>query len=272
MKLGIAMSTYDTNFGPIAFREGDNGEKLKKIAVIGYDGVDLFSHELKSDELKTLKNQLTSIGVEVGLFIPFFLAEMGVNFSHSDKDTRYKHIEVYKKQIDNGAFLGAKRMPIGFIRGNLEKGGSLTELKDRLADSLRIMSEYAADRGIFLCLEPVNRYEVNTLNGSIECVDFLNQYKLDKMRLLLDAYHMNIEDASMEDAIIYAGKKIGHFHASDSNRMSAGMGHVDFPSLLKILRKVDYDDYISIECIPHPDAYTASESGFNYLKKIIKEL
>ena len=81
------------------------------------------------------------------------------------------------------------------------------------------------------------------------------------VKLLLDAFHMNIEEVSIAAAIRQAGDLLGHFHAADSNRRAPGMGHVDYEEITTALHDVRYRGWLSAEVLPLPDDYSAARQA-----------
>jgi D-psicose/D-tagatose/L-ribulose 3-epimerase len=118
---------------------------------------------------------------------------------------------------------------------------------ERLVEALRPVAEYAGDHGVALALEPLNRYEtslINTAEQGLEVVDALDS---DALGLLLDTYHMNIEEKSPADAIRLAGSRLVHVHACGSDRGTPGADHLDWGAIAAALRDVDYEGQVSIE-------------------------
>ncbi|HDH06822.1 MAG TPA: sugar phosphate isomerase/epimerase, partial [Thermoproteales archaeon] len=88
------------------------------------------------------------------------------------------------------------------------------------------------------------------------------------LKLLLDTFHMNIEEPLIEESIKKAGKKIGHFHVADSNRLAPGMGHLDFKSIIGSLKETGYEGFLSAEVIIKPSLGVVLE----YTKKTLGHL
>jgi sugar phosphate isomerase/epimerase len=70
---------------------------------------------------------------------------------------------------------------------------------------------------------------------------------------------MNIEEASIADALRAAGDLVGHVHFADSNRRAAGMGHTDFAPIAAALQEIGYAGYAAAEIFPLPDPAAAAE-------------
>jgi sugar phosphate isomerase/epimerase len=82
---------------------------------------------------------------------------------------------------------------------------------------------------------------------------------------------MNLEEASMTESLTRAGGGLRHVHWVDSNRRAAGMGHLDFPSLLGVLESLGYDGYLSAECLPLPDDDTAARAWLGNTRRWLAE-
>ncbi|HBL74228.1 MAG: hypothetical protein A2W90_17905 [Bacteroidetes bacterium GWF2_42_66] len=268
MKIGVCISTFPSKSGPIVFSGNNIGENLKVIRELGYDGVDLFSHKLDSFEVDAISETLKTTGLKVAIFAPIWLTENGSFLSERDHDSRIRAIARYKTQIDVASKLGAN-MPLGYSRGNRHEDEPDKMYQVRLAESLKEVTEYADGKGVKLFLEPINRYEMNTFNRVDQALEFITKYKLGSMQLLLDMFHMNIEEKSIEKAIGLAGPMAGHIHIPDSNRLAPGEGHLDYKSIFNSLAKIKYNGFLSIEAFPVPSAYECAKNGIQFLKTFL---
>ena len=107
-------------------------------------------------------------------------------------------------------------------------------------------------------MEVLNRYESHLVNTGAQALEFVADVGSDQVGILLDAYHMNIEEASPANALREAGDRLWLYHVADSNRHGAGRGHTDFGAQLEALAEIGYDGPIILECPPPgPDPYTA---------------
>lgn len=127
---------------------------------------------------------------------------------------------------------------------------SITERGDqraRAAETLRAAAEFAADVGIRLALEPLNRYEtdlVNTVEQGLELCDLVG---LPNVGLTLDTYHMNIEERSVGAAVAAAGRRCFHVQASENDRGIPGTGHVTWGEVAAALDDIAYAGSVVIE-------------------------
>ena len=87
--------------------------------------------------------------------------------------------------------------------------------------------------------------------------------------MMIDSFHMNIEDADMWGNMRQVKDYIIHVHYSDSNRLAPGMGHFDFIRMTQILKEIGYHGYLSAEILPLPDDYTAAKQTITSMKSYL---
>lgn len=117
----------------------------------------------------------------------------------------------------------------------------------RSVEVIRRIGEKAAASGIVLGMEVVNRYETNVINTASQGVEFCRRVGLPNVRVHLDCYHMNIEEADPGAAIVETGEYLGYFHTGDSNRGYLGSGSVDFSQVFRALVRAGYAGPITFE-------------------------
>jgi len=126
------------------------------------------------------------------------------------------------------------------------------EKKKLLKRSVNILSEltrFSKDFGVYLLLEPLNRYSTPFCCNTADAIFVTSNLNNDYFSILLDTYHMNIEEMDFSDSIIKSKNFLKHIHFADSNRKMPGLGHINFNSILKTLRKIQYNNYIGLEPI-----------------------
>ncbi len=271
-KLGVSVATFDTNFGPIVYSSSDlstlNGI-FKKIKDIGYSCVDLFIDQISEEKAKSIKEILDQNDLKVSMLVCIYLAGLGVNFGSKDEVVRKKSVQTYVDQMTIARILDAPTMPVGFIRGRLNEDDHLNDYYKRLSESLKTLVKEAKKQSVELCLEPINRYEVNTIFTLDEAVEFIETYELNGLKILADFFHMNIEDKDMEESLRRAKGKIRHVHIADSNRRAPGMGHLDYASLLSTLESIGFEGYLVSEAMPFGEPDECAKTGYDYIKKTL---
>ena len=114
-------------------------------------------------------------------------------------------------------------------------------------DNMRQAADYAGAKGIKLAVEPLNRFETDLLNTVDQGLDWLGRLSRDNVGLLLDTFHMNIEERSISEAIRRAGKKVFHFHGCSNDRGTPGKDHLPWDDIVGALRAIGYEGPTVIE-------------------------
>jgi len=117
----------------------------------------------------------------------------------------------------------------------------------RGVESVRILGKIAEDIGIDYCLEVVNRFETTILNTCAEGLQYCKDVGLKSVKLLLDTFHMNIEEDNIADAFYMADKYLGHVHVGEGNRNLPGKGSLPWDEIGQALRDIGYDKGIVME-------------------------
>ncbi|MDY7040295.1 MAG: 5-keto-L-gluconate epimerase [Chloroflexota bacterium] len=267
MKLSIVLSTHQAGFDAVAFK-GDFEENVAKIAALGYDGVELAIREPKLVDGERLLGVLTRYGLEVpAIGTGQAWGEEGLSFTDPDESVRQAAIRRVREHVPFAARAGAVII-IGLLRGIVKPGVGQEQAHGWLVEALRACSQAARPAGVRLALEPINRYETTLVNSVAQGLQLISAVGEDNFGLLLDTFHMNIEEPSIEQSIHAAGGHIFHFHVADSNRWYPGAGHVDFASVLAALRETGYGGYVSGEFMAVPDADTAARRAIAHLQAL----
>jgi len=156
---------------------------------------------------------------------------------------------------------------------------------DLLVKNLGELSAYAADNGVVLCIEPLNRFETSFINLASQAVEVIDRVNSPACKIMLDTFHMNIEEKSLGDAIRLTGLRLAHFHACENDRGAPGSGNVTWPEVAKALKDIHYDGPVVIESFTskvksiaraaaiwrsfEPSQDALAENGLNFLKQLL---
>jgi sugar phosphate isomerase/epimerase len=267
MKFSIVLSTQPTSFSALAYK-GKIEENIIKIKKYGYDAVELAVRDPNQLEVNSLTQILVSNKLPVSAIgTGQAFGEEGLSFTNSNKEIRRKAIDRIKSQINLAEKLNSIVI-IGLIRGKKEVEQKFTEVENYFLDAIRECA--SENEKIKLVIEPINRYETNLINTVTQGLEFLEKAGCSNVGLLLDTFHMNIEEKSLTESIIIAREKLFHFHVADSNRWHPGAGHIDFNEVLNTLRGINYTGYVSAEILPLPDPDSSAKNTISYLRNICK--
>ncbi len=267
MKATVSVTNAALPLPAIMFQQ-DLESAFKQVSDIGYQGVELFLPTAEGVDAQELKALLEQYGLEVGMLAAVGdLVGKDINMGHPDPGVRQTFLDRAPVHLKLASVLGAK-VPVGFTRGTIRPGTTKKDVDGWLTESLQIYAKMASDLGVTLVLEPINRYEINYIHRTDEALEIIEAINQPNLKLLLDAFHMNIEEASIPLAIQKAGKRIGHFHFVDNNRWAPGYGHSDMKEIYTCLREAGYQGYLGVEAFPEPDPITAARWGLDYIRML----
>ncbi|WP_265521973.1 sugar phosphate isomerase/epimerase family protein [Oerskovia flava] len=132
---------------------------------------------------------------------------------------------------------------------------------DELADHLGPVVEHARGAGITVGIEPLNRYETSLVNTVDQALEVVRRLPEDGVGLMLDVYHMNIEETDLQAAIARAGDRIAHVQVCGNDRGAPGTDHLDWPALLGALDDAGYDGPLVIESFTADNATIATAAS-----------
>ncbi len=115
------------------------------------------------------------------------------------------------------------------------------------ARNIRRAADYAAKRGVRLAIEPLNRFETDLINTVDQGIVLLDEIERENVGLLLDTFHMNIEEKNIPAALRRAKGRIFEFHACSSDRGTPGEDHLPWPEIVTALKDTGYADAVVIE-------------------------
>jgi len=267
MKLSIVLSTHAAQFEAVAFK-GNFEANVAKIAGWGYDGVELAIRDPKLVDIDELDKVISAQGLEVpAIGTGQAWGEEGLSFTSADPAIRKAAIQRIKSHIPLAKHFNAVII-LGLIRGITPEGQTHAQSMHYLVEALQECASEAAPHNVKYALEPLNRYETDLIHTAAEGLDLIERVGADNFGLLLDTFHMNIEEPVEEESIRACGERIFHFHVADSNRWYPGAGHLDFKSMLSVLFATGYQGYVSGEFIPQPDPDTAAAQSIDYLRQL----
>lgn len=266
MKTCIVISTQSTQFSALALK-GDFRESLKKVADLGYDAVELAirdPHTIDADRIKRFLEQYHLSVPAIGTGQAY--GEEGLSFTDPDQAIRRKAVQRIKDQMDLGRALGGTQIIIGLIRGRVKAGMKKEQAEKYFIQSMRECLDYKPE--VTLTLEAINRYETDLYNDTYSAREIIDKINRPNLRMLIDTFHMNIEEPDMVESIQESKDTISHVHFADSNRWAPGCGHINFKDILKALEKVGYQGAISAEILPKPTPDECLKLTIEYYKKL----
>jgi sugar phosphate isomerase/epimerase len=266
VRFSIVLSTHAAAFQAVAFK-GDFEANVAKIAGWGYDGVELAVRDPKLVNAGELERVIAATGLVVpAIGTGQAWGEEGLSFTSNDPTIREAAIERISSHVPLAAQLDAIVI-LGLIRGITPEGQTHAQSMEYLVEAIQQCAAAAQGTSVRFALEPMNRYETDLIHTAADGLDLVEKVGFDSFGLLLDTFHMNIEEPDISASIRAGGDRVFHFHVADSNRWHPGAGHLDFGDILEELDNTGYRGFVSGEFMPLPDADTAAERGIANLKQ-----
>lgn len=170
---------------------------------------------------------------------------------HPDAAIRANGMAYVRHCVEAAATLGATRV-VGPLYSAVGRTWQMSAAERAghtalLVEQLSALAEHAERHGVVLCVEPLNRFETSLLNLTSQAIEVVDRVGSPACALLLDTFHMNIEERSLGDAIRAAGPRLRHFHACENDRGTPGSGHLPWDEVAQALRDVGYAGPVVIE-------------------------
>ena len=243
-KLGIFMNFWEKNWA------ADHKKYIMKAAKLGFDVLEFQAQpllEMSDDYLRELKKIADDNNIELTYSLGL---DKKYDISSVDSDTRKNGIEYLTNIMKKVKVMDGK-----IISGVSYAGWGVPDIvdidKERLTqnsvESMRKLAKIAEEFDIVYGVEAVNRFEGVVLNTAKEAVDYVNAVGSKNVGVLLDTYHMNIEEFSIGGAIRAAKDKLVGIHVGENNRSVPGRGHLDWDEIFEALKDVEFKGRIVAE-------------------------
>lgn len=232
-------------------------ETLSKLAGQGFDAVEMFGEPEQVDVPK-LKDVLGAHGMPVcgitGMWGAASKDGWRRRLLSSDLALVQNSIRYVRDCVKMCDSLGGQEVNVCLFADDIPSfdrtHGTLAQvekvkLAQRAVPILAELCRFASDHGVKLVLEPLNRYSTPHCSTARDALAIVKQ--VDSLGVMLDTFHMNIEEDSFEGAIWTAGGLLGHTHFADNNRKMPGSGHIDFAAIVRCLQDIGYGGYASFE-------------------------
>lgn len=244
MKYGIYYAYWEEEWN------ADYVYYIEKVAKLGFDVLEIAAHQLLSysdEEIAKIKASAEENNIILTAGIG---PDENQNLSSEDPAIRKKAKEFFAELLEALSKLNIKILggalhsywPVDYSKPVDKKGDW-----ERGVEGIREVSFVAEKYGINLCLEVLNRFENHVLNTAEEAVAFVKEVNRPNVKVMLDTFHMNIEEDSIGNAIRTAGPLLGHLHTGECNRKVPGKGHMPWREIGEALRDINYQGYAVME-------------------------
>lgn len=256
------------------FFSEDVFQKLEEIRGIGFDGFEVDGKVLR-DHRKEYQKASRAAGLPIRMVCGGYGGWIG-DFSEEKRQQGLRDIEeilhICGEQGISGIVVPAAWGMFSLRLPPMNPPRTAREDRAVLLDSLARLDRAAGQTGTAIFLEPLNRYENHMLLRVEEAVSLIREGGFQHVRVTTDYFHMNIEEAHIEQTLARYAPYIGHVHLASSQRLEPGMGHMDYLPGLKVLREAGYGGGACIECrVESAQPMEAYEKSAALIKKLFAQ-
>jgi D-psicose/D-tagatose/L-ribulose 3-epimerase len=243
IKYGVSTWLWTSPFSTLSIQE-----LFPKIARMGFDVVEIAVEDPALIDIKKIKAGLDEYGLQVSICGAFGSSR---DLTNESKQVQQTGIDYIESCLDICAELGVE-----FFGGPMYSAvGKARMLKpdqrkaewDLAINNLQLVSEMAAARNLKIALEPLNRFESDLVNTADDVVRMVNDINHPAACVMLDSFHMSIEERDVEKAIVTAGDKLIHLQVAENYRGTPGTGQTPWHAYRKGLERIGYEGIVTIE-------------------------
>ncbi len=273
MKLCYQVATPDVTVADsVTAYQGDLRISFADLAALGYDGIEFMTlkpSELNWEEIKAEaeKNHLIIALVCTGEIF----GQLGLSYTNPKAEIRKEAIARTKEIIDFAGFFGAN-INIGRIRGQYCKELTRMQTEEYAVMAFRELSDYAAEKNVAIALETVTIMQTNFINTLEEGRKMVEWVSKPNFRLMMDIFHLNLEEKDIYEAIKKYSSYNIHVHLADNNRRYPGHCGLDFEKILSTFKACGYDGSFCTEIFQIPNQWDAAKGAARHLKPIIAKV
>lgn len=219
---------------------------IPRVKELGFDGLEIPIEDPKLMNAKEVKEQLESHQLKCSSICAVMSEDRDP--TSPDKAIRNNAARYLKFCIDFAAEVGCDIVagPVYAAVGKV-----LFDDKDaawrRSVNLVKDVARYALDRGVYLGVEPLNRYETSMINLVADALRYIRDVDVENVKVHFDTYHANIEEKSLGEAIKMAGDLLFHVHSCENDRGTPGTGHIPWNEVAQALKSIGYDRWLVIE-------------------------
>ncbi|MGD9112501.1 MAG: sugar phosphate isomerase/epimerase family protein, partial [Desulfobacterales bacterium] len=231
------------------------GVTIQRLAKCGYDAIEIEGEPEKYDT-KEVRNLLKENGIVC--FGSVSLMFEGRDLIHADEAVRSSTVQYLKDCITMVKEMEGREMTI--VPSQVGKVNAMDTPEQEWAwavEGLKEVYDHSEKAGVVIGIEPLNRFETNFLNRHDQAL-LLAEAVGPNCGVALDAFHINIEEADLFQAILNTSDKLVAFHVADNNRMAPGMGDYDWVRLITTLKAAGYNDALTVEFVAPLDRTPAN--------------
>ncbi len=254
------------NQGPFVFRNHDLKTACQLTKKHGFQGIELFFTNPSDINIQEVKKLLNSEGLlcsALGSGAGWVVHRLSL--TSENRDIRKNAVNYIRELVGIAAELQTSVI-IGSMQGNSSSAVDRSTALKYLAEGLAELAQIPETAQYPILYEPLNRYETNLINTLGAGVELLQTLPPQRVKLLADLFHLNIEEKNISQSIQAAYPWIGHIHFADSNRQAVTEGHLDIPPIAEVLLQNKFTGFLAAEIFPDTDPELSAAKTMKALK------
>jgi sugar phosphate isomerase/epimerase len=229
---------------------------LRRIKKFGYESIEI-SGEPTQYKVKDTRKSLKEHGIRCWGAVTLTLGER--NLAAKDEGQRARSVDYVKSVITMVSELDGEIITlVPATVGKVVPDATEEEEWKWVVDATRECFAHGKKKGVKIAVEPLNRFETYMFNRAAQALALADAVSPD-CGVCLDAFHLNIEEENMYDAIRLAGKRLFDFHVADNNRFACGLGQLNWKKIVKTLDEIGYDGALTNEFVAPVDRTPAAK-------------
>jgi D-psicose/D-tagatose/L-ribulose 3-epimerase len=254
MKYGVNTMVWTTRV------DKSHAALFSRIREWGFDGVELFLSPHEPRDIPALRKTLEKNQLEC---TTCSVLPRECHLVSPQPAVRAKGVEFLKACVDRTAELGARLVcgPMYAGLGVMTGRRRTPEEWKWAVEGLQVVARHAQKRQVMVCLEPLNRFETYFLNTLEDAARLIRDIGEPNVKILFDSFHANIEERHPAEALRSVAAELGHVHVSENDRGIPGTGHIDWRGVLKALKVIGYNGWMTIESFAQPEPELAAAAA-----------
>lgn len=273
MKLCYQVATPDVMIAPsVTAFQGDLSGSLETLSELGYDGVEFMTLNPNKLDWRQIEKLLSKHNLDLVLVCTGeIFGQEKLTFMDPDQAIREQAIKRIKEIMDFAACFGAN-INIGRVRGGYTDILPRELSYEYAVEGFSRLAEYGQLKHVKVAIEPVTYMQTNFINTSEEAIRICKDVGSDMLQIMLDIFHVNIEEKDIIKSIIDSKDYTMHVHLADNNRRYPGACGLDFTKILQTLKQTGYNGAICTEIYQLPHQLAAAQGAIEHLRPILNAL
>jgi len=232
----------------------DNVGLLTKVKKMGYDIIEIAVEDTSIIDWKLVKTVAQDLDLKITVSGAF-----GLERDISSTEPQYRQlgknyiIECIKiaENVGSPIFGGPVYSAVGKTR--LVSDEQKKQEREWCVETLKEIGKIAADHGVIVGLEPLNRFETDMVNTVDQALSIVDEVGSSNLKIVLDTFHSNIEEKDIPNSIRKIGKDLlCHVQGNESDRGTPGTGHLEWEGIRDALNEIGYEGAVVIETFGQP--------------------